>query len=117
MRMKYFTRGMGIGFIIASMIFMIAFAFYRPKMSEEQIRTEAAKLGMIDPSLPSGLMSDQESDSKSEATDDKGADTKESDMEEDKSLSGHNQPFNVLSGGGQEALFPHVLNSKHTGKT
>ena len=82
MRMKYFTRGMGIGFIIASMIFMIAFAFYRPKMSEEQIRTEAAKLGMIDPSLPSGLMSDQESDSKSEATDDKGADTKESDTKE-----------------------------------
>ena len=82
MRMKYFTRGMGIGFIIASMIFMIAFAFYRPKMSEEQIRTEAAKLGMIDPSLPSGLMSDQESDSKSEATDDKGAETKESDTKE-----------------------------------
>ena len=82
MRMKYFTRGMGIGFIIASMIFMIAFAFYRPKMSEEQIRTEAAKLGMIDPSLPSGLMSDQESDSKSEATDDKEADTKESDTKE-----------------------------------
>ena len=82
MRMKYFTRGMGIGFIIASMIFMIAFAFYSPKMSEEQIRTEAAKLGMIDPSLPSGLMSDQESDSKSEATDDKGAETKESDTKE-----------------------------------
>ena len=31
--------------------------------------------------------------------------------------SGHNQPFNVLSSGGQEALFPHVLNSKHAGKT
>ena len=37
--------------------------------------------------------------------------------EEGKNPSGHNQPFNVLSSGGQEALFPHVLNSKHTGKT
>ena len=38
-------------------------------------------------------------------------------IEEGKNPSGHNQPFNVLSSGGQEALFPHVLNSKHTGKT
>ena len=36
--------------------------------------------------------------------------------EEDTRRSGHNQPFNILSSGGQEALFPHVLNSKHTGK-
>ncbi len=41
---------------------------------------------------------------------------KESDNEAGKPFSGHNQPFNVLSSGGQEALFPHVLNSKHTGK-
>jgi hypothetical protein len=37
--------------------------------------------------------------------------------EKGKNPSGHNQPFNVLSSGGQEALFPHVLNSKHAGKT
>ncbi len=36
--------------------------------------------------------------------------------EEETISSGHNQPFNVLSSGGQETLFPHVLNSKHTGK-
>ena len=28
--------------------------------------------------------------------------------------SGHGEPFNVLNGSGQEALFPHVFNSKHT---
>ena len=32
-------------------------------------------------------------------------------------VSGHDQPFNVLCCGGQEALFAHVLNSKHTGIT
>ena len=37
--------------------------------------------------------------------------------EKGRNPSSHNQPFNVLSSSGQEALFTHVLNSKHAGKT
>ena len=37
-------------------------------------------------------------------------------IEESQTPLGHDHPFNVLSSGGQETLFPHVLNSKHAGK-
>ena len=47
MKAKYYLRGMGIGVFVTALIFGIALVFYRPKMSEDEIRREAAKLGMV----------------------------------------------------------------------
>ncbi len=38
---------MGIGVFVTALIFGVALVFYKPKMSEEEIRREAAKLGMV----------------------------------------------------------------------
>ncbi len=48
MKAKYYLRGMGIGIFVTALIFGIALVFYNPSMSDEEIRREAAKLGMLD---------------------------------------------------------------------
>ncbi len=47
MKTKYYLRGMGIGVFFTALIFGVALVFYKPKLSEEEIRREAAKLGMV----------------------------------------------------------------------
>lgn len=47
MKRKYFLRGMGIGIFVTAMLFTIALIFESPTMSEEEIKREAAKLGMV----------------------------------------------------------------------
>ena len=47
MKAKYYLRGMGIGILVTTLIFGTALVFYKPGLSEEQIRREAAKLGMV----------------------------------------------------------------------
>lgn len=46
MKLKYYLRGVGTGVVVTTLILMIAFAFYRPKMSDEDIIARARQLGM-----------------------------------------------------------------------
>ncbi len=59
MKRKYFVRGLGLGIMVTSLLFAIAMIFYRPTLSEEQIRREAGKLGMVD-SLPASATVEDE---------------------------------------------------------
>ena len=46
MRFKYYLRGAGIGVILTTLIFTIAFAVYKPTLSDEEIMKKAEELGM-----------------------------------------------------------------------
>ena len=46
MRLKYYLRGAGVGILVTTVILTIAFAVYKPSMSDEEIIKEATKLGM-----------------------------------------------------------------------
>ncbi len=48
MKVKYYLRGMGVGIFISTLIFIMAFAFYQPKMSDEEIVAAAKQLGMVE---------------------------------------------------------------------
>ncbi|MBQ9631863.1 MAG: hypothetical protein IJV04_02965 [Lachnospiraceae bacterium] len=58
MKRKYFVRGLGLGIFVTALLFSIAMAFYRPTISEERIRSEAAKLGMVEGSSANSSESD-----------------------------------------------------------
>ncbi len=45
MKMKYYVRGLGIGFVISSLIFIMAFSFYKPGYSKDEIKKMAEKEG------------------------------------------------------------------------
>lgn len=46
MRFKYYLRGAGIGVILTALIFTIAFAVYKPTLSDDEIMQKAEALGM-----------------------------------------------------------------------
>ena len=46
MRFKYYLRGAGIGVILTTLIFTIAFAVYKPTLSDDEIMKKAEALGM-----------------------------------------------------------------------
>ena len=49
MKLKYYLRGAGVGVLVTTIIFSIAFAFYEPKSSKEEIIQQASALGMVMP--------------------------------------------------------------------
>lgn len=49
MRTKYFLRGMGIGILVTVVIFAVAFVFYEPSLSEDELIAKAKEIGMIMP--------------------------------------------------------------------
>ena len=49
MRFKYYLRGAGIGVILTTLIFTIAFAVYKPTLSDDEIMQKAEALGMEKP--------------------------------------------------------------------
>ena len=59
MKSKYFMRGMGFGITVTTILFASAMVFYQPRLSEEEVRKEAEKLGMVD----EGSLSSKEEDS------------------------------------------------------
>lgn len=71
MKAKYYLRGMGIGIFITALIFGIALVFYRPKMSEDEIRREAAKLGMVNAADEALLSAANEADADASDTGEK----------------------------------------------
>ena len=46
MKFKYYLRGVGIGLIVTTLLFTIAFAFYKPTLSDAEIIKKAQALGM-----------------------------------------------------------------------
>lgn len=46
MRFKYYLRGAGIGVILTTLIFTIAFAVYKPTLSDDEIMKKAEALDM-----------------------------------------------------------------------
>ena len=48
MKRKYFLRGLGLGLITASLMFAFAFIFYKPTLSESEIKKQAKALGMVE---------------------------------------------------------------------
>ena len=46
MRFKYYLRGAGIGVILTTLIFTIAFAVYKPTLSDDEIMKKAEALGL-----------------------------------------------------------------------
>ena len=47
MKLKYYLRGMGIGIIITTLIFTLAWILFKPNRSDEEIIARAEKLGMV----------------------------------------------------------------------
>lgn len=47
MKMKYYLRGMGVGILVTSLIFIVAFAIHKPTMSDEEVIAAAKQLGMV----------------------------------------------------------------------
>ena len=81
MKLKYYLRGAGVGVLVTTIIFSIAFAFYEPQLSKEEIIQRASALGMVMPEEEkdgSGTASDwknlQEDDTTSDGDEDSGND-------------------------------------------
>lgn len=47
MKLKYYLRGLGMGILFATVVMMVAGAFHRGGLTDDQIIKEAQKLGMV----------------------------------------------------------------------
>ncbi|MBP7059403.1 MAG: hypothetical protein KBA87_03165 [Lachnospiraceae bacterium] len=70
MKMKYYVRGLGIGFVISSLIFIMAFSFYKPGYSKDEIKKMAEKEGFT-VSESSSTLKESNADKKTKKTTDK----------------------------------------------
>ena len=75
MKRKYFLRGLGLGLITASLMFVLAFIFYKPTLSESEIKKQAKALGMVE--------STDNKNSSNQSTDEKDSDKKKSESDTD----------------------------------
>lgn len=75
MKRKYFLRGLGLGLITASLMFAFAFIFYKPTLSESEIKKQAKALGMVE--------STNNKNSSNQSTDEKDSDKKKSESKTD----------------------------------
>ena len=75
MKRKYFLRGLGLGLITASLMFALAFIFYKPTLSESEIKKQAKALGMVE--------STDNKNSSNQSTDEKDSDKKKSESDTD----------------------------------
>ncbi|MDD6148935.1 MAG: hypothetical protein PUB40_08460 [Lachnospiraceae bacterium] len=75
MKRKYFLRGLGLGLITASLMFAFAFIFYKPTLSESEIKKQAKALGMVE--------STDNKNSSNQSTDEKNSDKKKSESDTD----------------------------------
>lgn len=60
MKLKYYLRGMGIGIIVTTIILAISFSRREVKISDEDIMTRAAVLGMVMPTEDENTAADAE---------------------------------------------------------
>ncbi len=75
MKRKYFLRGLGLGLITASLMFAFALIFYKPTLSESEIKKQAKALGMVE--------STDNKKSSNQSTDEKNSDKKKSESDTD----------------------------------
>lgn len=95
MKRKYYMRGLGVGILATSMLFLIAMTVMGYPMNDDDIRMKAAALGMVEASDTSKTLADaqkekdasddkENSDSSKEAgKDDKKDDSKDSNASDD----------------------------------
>lgn len=50
MKRKYFSRGLGLGILVTALLFAFGLLFYKPSLSDEEIKARATLLGMTDTS-------------------------------------------------------------------
>ena len=48
MKKKYYLRGLGFGILITALLFTFALVFYKPTLSDDEIRKKAKALGMVE---------------------------------------------------------------------
>lgn len=68
MKLKYYLRGLGIGIIVTTVILTVRFSFYKPKITDEEVMTRAAQLGMVMPEENIIAEDTQETEEKQENT-------------------------------------------------
>ena len=54
MRLKYYLRGLGIGILVTCLIFMISNKSRVKEVTDDEIRTRAKELGMVEQTLANG---------------------------------------------------------------
>ena len=50
MKRKYFSRGLGLGILVTALLFAFGLLFYKPSLSDEEIKARATLLGMTETS-------------------------------------------------------------------
>lgn len=50
MKRKYFSRGLGLGILVTALLFALGLLFYKPSLSDEEIKARATLLGMTETS-------------------------------------------------------------------
>lgn len=55
MRLKYYLRGLGLGMIITAFLMGVALGGKKERLSDEEVRTRAVQLGMVDSTVLSNL--------------------------------------------------------------
>lgn len=84
MKLKYFLRGVGVGIIFSSIVFLVAYqGAAADKMTEEEIIKEAEKLGMVTEEDPLGDLLTTQSDKKKTENENTTSEEEEGTSEED----------------------------------
>ena len=93
MKFRYYLRGAGVGIIVSTVILMIAFSRYKPKMSADEIIKEAKKLGMVMSEYNDGYVKDDDT-TNDETTDDDDKTQDDSGEDQNQNESTDNQDGN-----------------------
>jgi cytoskeletal protein RodZ len=78
MKMKFYVRGLGVGFVLSALIFVIAFSFYKPSYSKEEIKNMAEKEG-YKVTDPDSTLDESKTDKSSKTDTKKATDSSKSD--------------------------------------
>lgn len=68
MKLRYYLRGVGTGILVAVLLMGVAFSGQKSSMTDEQIKTRAAELGMVEESLLSEVAEDIQKEQETEPT-------------------------------------------------
>ncbi|MDD2968335.1 MAG: hypothetical protein PHT89_04750 [Lachnospiraceae bacterium] len=68
MKLRYYLRGVGTGILVAVILMGVAFSGQKSSMTDEQIKTRAAELGMVEESLLSEVAEDIQTEQETEPT-------------------------------------------------
>ena len=114
MRFKYYLRGAGIGVILTTLIFTIAFAVYKPTLSDDEIMQKAEALGMEMPADDSDSADKKDTKTAKDKKDTKTA----KDQKDDADASDSNTDDATTSeDGGQKNVIEFTIASGDTSAT